>query len=300
MSINTIIQVAIGLFFIWIILAMITSQIQEWIASMLSWRAGMLEDAIGTLLGNQELRERFYQHPLIKAFYTNHGKRKPGGIPDDKFALVVLEMLIESGKSGEEIKSAFESLKEGIQSLKGQEGFDRIASSLETLLIGIEGRADATVDSFTEARKRVEGWFNDSMDSLTNAYRRRVQIVAITVGILLASVLNVDSIAIATQLWSDPLIRAAVVEQAGQLDSTGQPSDQLMDPQDVTDIVNQLEELAIPIGWTKENFPVDGYGWFIKIGGLLITAAASAQGAPFWFDLMRKLLGRSPSSESED
>jgi hypothetical protein len=300
MSINTIIQVAIGLFFIWIILAMITSQIQEWIASMLSWRAGMLEDAIGTLLGNQELRERFYQHPLIMALYTNHGRRKPGGIPDDKFALVVLEMLIESGKSGDEIRSTFGKLKEGIQTLKGREGFDRIASSLETLLIGIEERVDVTVDSFTETRKRVESWFNDSMDRLTNSYRRRVQIVAITVGILLASILNVDSIDIATQLWTDPLIRAAVVEQAGQLDSNGQPSDQPMDPQDITDIVNQLDELAIPIGWTKENFPVDGYGWLVKFGGLIITAAAAAQGAPFWFDLMRKLLGRSPSSESED
>jgi hypothetical protein len=61
-----------------------------------------------------------------------------------------------------------------------------------------------------------------------------------------------------------------------------------------------LDELAIPIGWTKENFPVDGYGWLVKFGGLIITAAAAAQGAPFWFDLMRKLLGRSPSSESED
>jgi hypothetical protein len=73
-----------------------------------------------------------------------------------------------------------------------------------------------------------------------------------------------------------------------------------MDAQDITDIVNQLEELAIPIGWTKENIPLDGYGWLVKSGGLLITAAAAAQGAPFWFDLMRKLLGRGNSSESED
>ena len=300
MNINTIIQVAIGLFFIWIILAMITSQIQEWIASILSWRASMLEDAIGTMLGNRELREKFYQHPLIMGLFTNSGKRKPGGIPDDKFALVVLEMLIESGKSGDEIKSAFENVKDSVKALKGRDGFDRIASVLETLLIGIEERADATVDSFTETRKRVQSWFNNSMDRLTNSYRRRVQIVAITVGILLASVLNMDSIAIATQLWTDPLIRAAVAEQAGQLEAPGQPSDQPIDPEDVTKYIDQLNELSIPIGWTKENTPVDGYGWFIKAGGLLITAAAAAQGAPFWFDLMRKLLGRSKSSGSED
>ncbi|HUH99091.1 MAG TPA: hypothetical protein VLZ89_17150, partial [Anaerolineales bacterium] len=31
-------------------------------------------------------------------------------------------------------------------------------------------------------------------------------------------------------------------------------------------------------------------GWLSKLLGLLITAAAGAQGSPFWFDLLKKLV----------
>ena len=31
-------------------------------------------------------------------------------------------------------------------------------------------------------------------------------------------------------------------------------------------------------------------GWVIKLVGFLISAAAARQGAPFWFDLLRKLV----------
>jgi hypothetical protein len=39
MDLSPVIQVGIGMFFVWIVLAIITSQVQEWIASLLKWRA---------------------------------------------------------------------------------------------------------------------------------------------------------------------------------------------------------------------------------------------------------------------
>lgn len=81
MDLSTIIQVGIGMFFVWIVLAIITSQIQEWIASLLKWRATMLEDSILTMLNDPTLKERLYSHPLIQGLHTNHGTRKPAGIP---------------------------------------------------------------------------------------------------------------------------------------------------------------------------------------------------------------------------
>src|SRR6266508_5352244 len=89
MDLSTVIQVGIGMFFVWIVLAIITSQIQEWIASILAWRATMLEDTILTMLDDPALKNKLYSHPLIQGLHTNNGKRKPGGIPSDKFALVL-------------------------------------------------------------------------------------------------------------------------------------------------------------------------------------------------------------------
>ncbi|MBK9928241.1 MAG: hypothetical protein IPP66_23500 [Anaerolineales bacterium] len=97
MDLTTIIQVAIGIIFVWVILAVITSQIQEWIASGLAWRASMLENAIEQMLGNPEVKNKLYNHPLIQGLYSSNGKRKPGGIPQDKFAMVLFEEVINSG-----------------------------------------------------------------------------------------------------------------------------------------------------------------------------------------------------------
>jgi cell division septation protein DedD len=38
------------------------------------------------------------------------------------------------------------------------------------------------------------------------------------------------------------------------------------------------------------RLPNDGYGWFLKVLGIIITALAVSQGAPFWFDLLNKII----------
>jgi hypothetical protein len=38
------------------------------------------------------------------------------------------------------------------------------------------------------------------------------------------------------------------------------------------------------------NLPMDLNGWLAKILGMLITGAAAAQGAPFWFDILKKII----------
>jgi hypothetical protein len=295
MNINSVIQVVIGLIFVWVTLALITSQIQEWIASIMKWRSSMLENAIGNILGNPELQKQFYEHPLIKGLYTNSGKRKPSGIPNDKFALVLYEMVIEAGKKTEEIKSsfdalkAFDALKKGVENLKGQKGFEQVAGSLNTLLLGIEEQADKTLDTATESRKRIEGWFNDSMDRLGGAYKRRVQIVTFIVGILLATFLNADSIAILNKLWREPMLREALVLQASNMQLPAE-GDQQTPTEAVPQYITQLNALSLPFGWGKENRPTTFSGWLQKGIGILLSGIAAAQGAPFWFDLMRKLV----------
>jgi hypothetical protein len=85
---------------------------------------------------------------------------------------------------------------------------------------------------------------------------------------------------------------------------------------DAQSTLNTLLELRLPIGWTIEPVsqeteasfqdarltprnlwefsPVNNPGgwlqiWFLKALGLLLTTIALTQGAPFWFDLLRRL-----------
>lgn len=298
MDLTVIIQVAIGVIFVWVTLAVITSQVQEWVSSILAWRANFLESAIEQMLGNPEAKKRLYKHPLIQGLYSNSGKRKPAGIPQDKFALVLFEEVINSGITIADAKNTFDNLKKSVAVLKTKgEGnvLQNFAASLDTLLIGIEEKADDATHSITEARIRVESWFNDSMDRLGGAYRRRMQITGLIVGITVAAVLNVDTGAIMTTLWKDPIIRQAIVTQAGQLqESDIQPGEAAPTVEEIAKNAEKLNVLSLPIGWSAKNIPTTANGWVGKIVGILLSGMAAAQGAPYWFDIMRKLVTRNP------
>lgn len=297
MDLTVIIQVAVGMIFVWVILAVITSQVQEWVASIFAWRSSMLEATIEQLLGNPAIKTRVYNHPLIQGLYTNNGKRKPGGIPQDKFALVLFEEVINSGIKIADAKNTFDNLKRSVSALKDKEGggeLKNFAKSLDTLLIGIEEKADDATHSIAEARLRVESWFNDSMERLGGAYRRRMQIVAIIVGITVAAALNVDTGAIVTTLWKDPVVRQAIAAQASQMRESDTQSGEPPSAEEIAKNVEKLNVLSLPIGWSSKNIPTDANGWVAKIIGILLSGMAAAQGAPYWFDLMRKLLTRNP------
>ena len=78
---------------------------------------------------------------------------------------------------------------------------------------------------------------------------------------------------------------------------------------------SELDSMELKLGWTTEQlreagllkpgtdapdwFPFDRGGFWLKLLGLLLTAVAISLGAPFWFDLLNKVIsiraaGRSP------
>jgi hypothetical protein len=283
------------IFLVWFVLAVMTSQIQEWIFTVLRWRAVMLEDTITQMLGSPLLKDKFYNHPLIKGLYTDQGKYKPGGIPEDKFALVLFEMVLNSGITIAETYSTFEKLKRNVTALKateGDNGLKDFAYVLDTLLIGVEERADDYSYTITEARQRVESWFDNAMERLSGSYRRRVQLIVLIVGITLAGVFNVDTAAIANTLWKDSLTKQAIATQASQLKVPGSNTPASADA--IIAYINQSQGLSLPIGWSHENIPVTTNGWMAKIAGILFSGMMAAQGAPYFFDFMRKTLTRNP------
>ncbi len=291
------IATVVVIFLVWVVLAAITSMIQEWVALMFNWKATLLEDTIVQMLGDP-LKDRFYNHPLIKALYTNHGHRKPGNIPEDKFALVLFDEVLNSGLTGDEVKGTFAKLKKNVTVLKAMEEGSELknfAITLDALLIGIEEKADDVTHAITEARARIESWFNNSLEQMDGAYRRRLQIVAIIVGIAIATVLNVDSAAIANVLWNNSVVRQAMAAEASQLpEPNTQPSQQPPSVEENIKNVDNPNVSSLPIGWSSNNLPTDVNGWLAKEIGILLSGLAAAQGAPFWFDLTRKLITRNP------
>ncbi|HEU4596027.1 MAG TPA: hypothetical protein VFS10_12875 [Pyrinomonadaceae bacterium] len=95
----------------------------------------------------------------------------------------------------------------------------------------------------------------------------------------------------------------------------------------ITALRGQLDQLGLPVGWVRaktemqngrevitnandpRRFPDSVWGWLLKVIGLAITALAISQGAPFWFDLLNKIIvirstvkprEKSPTQPSKD
>lgn len=309
MNIGVLVGTAIGVMMVWIMLAAITSQILEWIAQGLKWRPQLLEETVNIILGNdKKLTQEFYGHPLIKSLHNKNGERQPSKIPNRQFASVVFDMFVNAGtekSGGNDVKNGIENLRSSISTLRNDDSsnLNHLAKAMDTILVDVSINVDKVDKSIAETRHRIEAWYEDAMERMSGAYKRKLYIWTLLIGIILAAVLNADSLAIANTLWKEPLVRDALVAQAEQLklEDLGISID-VGAQQAAQDNVQDLQSLPIPIGWTPENIPARGdtNGWIMKFGGILVSGIAAAQGAPFWFDIMKKLLEfRSKSKGSE-
>src|SRR5688572_30728815 len=121
MYLQEILEVAIGLVFVYLLLSLVCMQIQAWLASWLRWRADNLEDGLREMLADDALstgwlralrkmpilRQFFrpegvlgwvntlYAHPLIKSL-AQPGE-KPSYMPARNFALALFDMVMTAG-----------------------------------------------------------------------------------------------------------------------------------------------------------------------------------------------------------
>src|ERR671914_748717 len=93
---SSILEVAIGLVFVYLLLSLVCTTANELIAALTTWRAINLEQGIRNLLNDPSgnaLAKVFYEHPLIKGLYRDE-KRKPSYIPSRTFALTLMDIAL--------------------------------------------------------------------------------------------------------------------------------------------------------------------------------------------------------------
>jgi len=303
---SIILDVIIGLVFVYLLLAILCTAANEWVAALTRRRGEMLRKGIQQLLSDQPisnetdpeafLRE-FYKHPLITSMM--HDANHPNYLSPRTFAAVVTDVLTASKPAA----VAFEDLEKGAMALP--EG--RVKKSILALV----QRSNRNLQG---AQSEIEGWFNDAMDRVSGWYKRRTQIWTIVIALVLTMVANADTIHITRQLWTDPVLRAAIVEEAKVRAQKPRPtiSVEYQDEDDPTTPTvtrnegNQLsgQEQALLgqlMGW---HGPIrDNLRWDTLLGWIL-TVLALSLGAPFWFDVLNKFMnvryaGKSPDERSK-
>ena len=281
MTSNIILDVIIGLIFVYLLLSLICSAIQETIASAAGLRAETLQDGIKNLLDDpnikdakakiRDLKTEVYEHPLIKNL-ARAGK-KPSYIPARNFTIALLDVLKDPNSPNGPLTEAANTISK------------LPAGQLKDALAGIIDGAGNKAENVT---KNIETWFDNSMGRVSGWYKRSSQKLMLLIAFALAVSINVDSIELAQTLWKDPGLRAQVVTAAQQQVDANKST---QEPQSIKDLRSELNK--VPVGWDRENWVSLRNGdsnLFLKLFGWILTAIAVSLGAPFWFDGLGKAL----------
>jgi hypothetical protein len=279
---SQILEVAIGIVFVYLLLSLICSTANELVARMSALRSGTLEAGIHNLLSGktpsgQELADIFYEHPLIKGLYRQGcfdklvgRKGKPSYIPSSTFALTLFDIFAPTNAAG---PKTLTDVRNAVVNLPDSE-------TRNTLLFLI----DEAEGDLKKARGNVEQWFNNAMERVSGWYKRNIQLITLGVAFIISAGLNADTFIIANSFYRDPTVRASVVAGAQQPLPTESE-------QSLTKIKQTLQQLQLPMGWSDTRMiPSTSLGWITKFFGWLFTTLAISLGAPFWFDLLGKII----------
>lgn len=303
---SQILDVVIGIVFIYLLLSLICSALNELVSGIFSMRAKNLEQGIRNLLNDPEFTgyaKDFYNHPLIKSL-ERKGKQ-PSYVPSRTFALVLMDVVgsAESGSGSERFKS-FRSTVAKITN-------NNLKRTLLVFIDEAENNLNKLVDNIGE-------WFDNAMQRVSGWYKRKAQLIILFLALALCVLFNADTLMIANSLSHDAAMRNAVVlvaeEYARQplpAKPDEKPGKESLAAEEkilltrINQVREQIQKLQLPIGWAKMSddpraVPASLPSWLAKILGILFTTIAVSLGAPFWFDVLNKFVNLRSAGDRPD
>ncbi|WP_343744993.1 hypothetical protein [Chitinophaga sp.] len=353
---NLAIDVALGLIFIYLLYSLLASIIQEMAARLFNARARVLTKALRRLLEDDDrsrdlgafgrftffnwfyelgwsvvyffapfqhspFLKKFYQSPSIRYLGENSASARPAYISPQIFSQTMVHLL---RGTLEENQSETAAIRHSLTYNTLQLAPDTIAH-----LRNLFEDAHYDVDRF---RANMETWFNETMTRASGWYRRQTQVWLLILGLGIAAVFNVDSIAIARILMKDKNVREQMVRLAASREPSYAAVTDTLTRKNIfhrdssyfrqdTSVSMMLKDTALigvyailrqdagdaknvlgisrdcvtdTTGGKKElrcgfTHPYQKNGWMV-LAGWCITALAISLGAPFWFDLLGRVV----------
>ncbi|MGH9347698.1 MAG: hypothetical protein ACRD26_10580 [Vicinamibacterales bacterium] len=222
-----ILDVVIGVVFVYLLLALLVAAINEWIISLVKLRARNLQKAISRLLeppppDADEPPRRvgarltpparhvvgvrtldFYRHPRIVAL-TSGESAAPSYMPAATFAEVVLDLEQRAGPTDRE---------------RDRDTGAPVDHTNEELPPADPGGRKAELETL----------FKDTMDRATGWFKRTTQIITAVVGAFVVVLGNADTLQMANTLWLSPTLRAEVVAAANERARGPRPAEAVID-----------------------------------------------------------------------
>ena len=302
-------DVAIGLMVVFFLLSLVASAVREWFEGIIKSRAVDLERGIRILLDDPDgtaLAKQFYEHPLVAALYKGDfdpksrrllGRAMPTYIPARSFVDALLDLTLYGPVDSPYAASRASG---GLTITELRAAAQRVPSAhvRRALVVAI----DSAQGDLDRARANLESWFNSAMDRVSGWYKRRTQLWLFVIGAVTALALNENTFAIAQHLLKNKSTRELISKTAEAIarDTAYRrmARDGSMGASGSSPQFKELSALDLPIGWSRAPAApaADARAsekrdyWLQQFFGLLVTALAVMLGAPFWFDLLNKVM----------
>ncbi|NJL12028.1 MAG: hypothetical protein HC913_02815 [Microscillaceae bacterium] len=300
-----VLAVVIGIVFVYLLLSLLATVVNEWVMMLLNARGRNLRLAIETMLGdlgkNDHLAEAFFAHPLFKKM-TIKGKVRP--LPSYLNREIFAKILVDILTSGKNYRATFSEIEEKIIQL-----FPDERSQTRRLFFSFITQTGDSLDRF---QREMHEWYDSVMDRASGWYQRRVKKILLALGFGLSVIFNADSFEMVKQLARDPQAQAEILQQASrflQLAPVGPgvrtaevPKEDSLYKGRMDTLRREMQTLVkeatqtqalLGMGWSQEKVQIlfsSVYTFGISLLGWFLTAIAISFGAPLWFDLLKNLV----------
>ncbi|MGE3176756.1 MAG: hypothetical protein AB7O32_04765 [Vicinamibacterales bacterium] len=179
-----------------------------------------------------------------------------------------------------------------------KEALTQSAGAISSELAGaLKTLAGNTAGGIEDVRAAIERWFDQAMASVSGWYKRWTMAVQLGIGLVLALTLNIDTVNIIRELSVNDALRRSLAVQAevyaARAGSGGAPANDGGSAPAPAQVRQALMTTGVPMGWPDGGlYPAQRASTgaaLLSLVGWFLTAIAGSLGAPFWFDLLKKV-----------
>jgi hypothetical protein len=238
MTSNIVLDVAIGLVFIYLLYSLLATTIQEFVATIFSYRSRMLERGLEQMLDGKNYSYYWWDrlwnflyarnkrksdgkyfiktnlftnliscHPLyVRSGENSITSSKPSYLGADIFSDILIDILKSDDKQFILLKDIAKSIKE-----KAADKDHPLNRDLEQILSIYMEQANGDLQKF---KLLIENWYDDTMDRVSGWYKKQTNWILFVIGLCLAIAFNISTIDIVRQLSVSKAAREGIVKSA--------------------------------------------------------------------------------------
>lgn len=230
---SRVIDVAIGLVLVFALTSLLVTALQEVYSTASGLRGKVLRQAIASFVGDDEkFATALMGHPLLAALspqkQEQHDSRRPSYVKADAIVAALLGHLVDTHTAGirpetplqliEAVRAALSGPNPAVAPQVNATGLADAGNARPNALFvrGLSTLAMGVERDWPAFETRLAAWYDAVGERSTGWFKRKTQAGVFVIGLLVATIANINPIVIASRLWTDEPLRQAVVAAASQ------------------------------------------------------------------------------------